>query len=164
MSKLKTLEDLFYHELRDLYSAESQLIDALPKMVKEVSNSDLRNALENHLEETKQHKQRLEEISKQLDIKIEGETCHAMKGLIREAKSFISEDADPEVMDAGIIADAQRVEHYEIAAYGTAIEFAKQIGKNDIADKLYKTLEDERSADTKLTALAKRQVNLEADI
>lgn len=164
MNKLKTLEDLFYHELRDLYSAETQMIDALPKMMQEVSNNDLKEALEHHLKETKQHKQRLEEISKDLDFNIEGETCEAMKGLIREAKSFISEDADEDVRDAGIISDAQRVEHYEIAAYGSAIAHAKQIGKNDIADKLHATLEQEKSADLKLTTLAKKQVNQEAQV
>lgn len=164
MNKLKTLEDLFYHELRDLYSAETQMIDALPKMMQEVSNNDLKEALEHHLKETKQHKQRLEEISKDLDFSIEGETCEAMKGLIREAKSFIAEDADEDVRDAGIISDAQRVEHYEIAAYGSAIAHAKQIGKNDIADKLHTTLEQEKSADLKLTTLAKKQINQEAQV
>src|SRR5690606_13185588 len=132
-------------------SAETQLIDALPKMAGEVTNSDLKAALEQHLQETKQHRQRLEEISKDLNVKIEGVTCEAMKGLIREAKSFIAEDAEDHVRDAGIIAYAQRIEHYEIAAYGSAIEHAKTIGMNGVAEKLHVTLEQEKSADLKLT-------------
>lgn len=163
MSKLKSLEDLFHHQLRDLYSAEKQLIEALPKMAKEASNEHLRKAFESHLEETKTHKQRLEEVAEELDIKITGETCEAMKGLIREAKSFISEDATDDVMDAGLIADAQRVEHYEIAGYGSVVEYAKTLGKDSVAKKLHKTLEEEKATDEKLTKLAKKEANPQAN-
>lgn len=162
MSKLKTLEDLFHHQLKDLYSAETQLISALPKMIDEASDKKLKDAFKSHLEETKRHQERLEEIADSLDINIKGETCKAMQGLIREAKSFISEDASATVRDAGIIADAQRIEHYEIAAYGATVEFAKTLGKDDIAKKLHETLDEEFSADDKLTKIAKDHVNKEA--
>lgn len=162
MSKLKTLEDLFHHQLKDLYSAESQLIEAIPKMVEEASHADLKKAFKDHLEETKNHKKRLEEVAKELDFDITGETCKAMKGLIREAKSFISEDATSAVRDAGIIADAQRVEHYEIAGYGAVVEYAKDLGHDSVAKKLHSTLEEEKSANEKLTKIATKKANQKA--
>src|SRR5690625_4635653 len=125
MAKLNNLEDLFHHQLRDLYSAEKQLIKALPNMQEEAHNDDLREAFGAHLKETKNHKERLDEIADILDVKLSGDTCEAMMGLIEEAEAFISEDAAPDVRDAGLIADAQRIEHYEISAYGTAQQYAE---------------------------------------
>lgn len=162
MGKLNNLEDLFHHQLKDLYSAEKQLIDALPKMKKEANNDSLKKAFESHLEETKNQKKRLDEIADMLDLDLSGETCEAMKGLIEEAEEFISEDATPEVRDAGLIADAQRVEHYEISGYGTAVRYAEALGHEEAADKLQETLDEESSADEKLNDLAVDNVNKQA--
>ncbi len=159
---MKNLEDLFEHQLKDLYSAESQLVDAIPKMVKAAHDSQLKKAFENHLEETKTHKKRLEEICEELSIKPTGEECKAMKGLVKEAESMISEKANDEVKDAGLIAEAQRVEHYEISGYGTAVRFAKELGHDSIAKKLQKTLDEEYNADQKLDDLAERRLNVKA--
>lgn len=162
MSKLNNLEDLFHHQLRDIYSAETQLVKALPEMVEHTNNDQLKSALEEHLEETKEQVSRLEEIGEKLDIKLTGDTCEAMKGLINEAKDFVSEDAEEHVRDAGLIADAQRIEHYEISAYGTVREYAKALGKDDVAKKLNTTLEEESSADEKLNKLAIESINKKA--
>ena len=159
---MKTLEDLFEHQLQDLYSAESQLVDALPKMAKEASDNDLKKAFENHLEETKEHKIMVKDICDELDVSASGETCKAMKGLIKEAESFIDEVKDAEVKDAGLIAEAQRVEHYEISAYGTAVRYAKELGHKDIAKKLQKILDEEYNADGKLNKLAESRLNRKA--
>lgn len=162
MGKLKNLEDLFHHHLKDVYSAEKQLIKALPNMIENSSTDDLKNAFEEHLEETKEHKNRLDEIGDDLGIDLSGETCDAMKGLIKEAEDFIKENPDLDVKDAGIIADAQRVEHYEISAYGTLVTYAKGVGNNDAAKILKKTLDEEKAADEKLNKLAKESVNPQA--
>lgn len=162
MGKLKNLEDLFHHQLKDLYSAEKQLIKALPKMQKEADNDDLKEAIEEHLEETENQKDRLDEIAEMLDVDLSGDTCEAMKGLIEEAEDFISEDAEPEVRDAGIIADAQRVEHYEISAYGTAVHYAEALNLDDVAKKLQETLDEESAADEKLNKLAVDNINKQA--
>ena len=159
---MKTLKDLFEHQLKDLYSAESQLIKALPEMVKNSSHKELKNSFESHLEETKEQKDRLVEICDQLGIKPSGEECKAMKGLIEEAKSFLEEDAETDVRDAGIIAEAQRIEHYEISGYGTAVRYAKELGYSEIARMLQKTLDEEYSADQKLDDLAIGRINVEA--
>lgn len=159
---MKNLEDLFEHQLKDLYSAESQLVVAIPKMVKAAHDSQLIKAFEKHLEETKNHKKRLEEICEELSIKPTGEECKAMKGLVKEAESMIEEKADPEVKDAGLIAEAQRVEHYEISGYGTAVRFAKELGHESISKKLQKTLDEEYNADQKLDDLAERRLNVKA--
>ncbi len=159
---MKNLEELFEHQLKDLYSAETQLIDALPKMVKAAHDAQLKKAFEGHLEETKTHKDRIEEICKELSIKPTGEKCKAMEGLIKEAQSMIEEKADPEVKDAGLIAEAQRVEHYEISGYGTAVRFAKELGHDSIAKKLQKTLDEEYNADQKLDDLAEKRLNKKA--
>ncbi|MGE5943398.1 MAG: ferritin-like domain-containing protein [Flavobacteriales bacterium] len=159
---MKTLKDLFEHQLQDLYSAESQLIDALPKMVKEANDSQLKKAFEDHLEETKGHKKRIEEICDELEMSPDGDTCKAMKGLIKEAESFIEEVNDKEVKDAGLIAEAQRVEHYEISGYGTAARYAKELGYDNIAAKLKKTLDEEYNADGKLDKLAEGRLNRKA--
>ncbi len=159
---MKTLEELFEHQLKDLYSAETQLVDALPKMAEKANDSKLQKAFESHLEETKEHKSRLETICKELDISPKGETCKAMEGLIREAKSFISEADTDEIMDAGLIAEAQRVEHYEISGYGTAVRYAKELGHHDIAERLRMTLDEEYEADEKLNELAEGRLNKKA--
>jgi|SRR5690625_818647 len=162
MAKLNNLDDLFHHQLKDLYSAEKQLIKALPKMQKEAHNDDLKEAFEAHLEETKNHKERLDEIADNLDVKISGDTCEAMKGLIEEAEEFISENATPEVRDAGLIADAQRIEHYEISAYGTAQQYAKALNLDEAAEKLQQTLDEESATDEKLNKLAIDNINKHA--
>lgn len=161
--KLKTLHDLFVHELKDLYSAETQLVKALPKMAKAATNEELRAGFEEHLEETKNHVARLEEIAEACECKLSGHTCKAMKGLIEEGSELISEDADDHVRDAGLIGAAQRVEHYEIAAYGTARALAKALGHDEAADLLEETLEEEKATDEKLTELAESTVNAEAE-
>src|SRR3954471_10429499 len=130
--KLKTLHDLFLHELKDLYSAENQLIKALPKMAKAATNEELKAGFEEHLEQTKGHVERLEQIAEKLGVKLTGHKCKAMEGLIEEGSEMISEDAEDSVRDAGLIGAAQRVEHYEIAGYGTARALAQQIGHSDI--------------------------------
>jgi ferritin-like metal-binding protein YciE len=160
--KLKTLQDLFVHELKDLHSAETQLVKALPKMAKAATNDDLRAGFEEHLEETKNHVARLEEIAEAGDYKLTGHTCKAMKGLIEEGSELISEDADDNVRDAGLIGAAQRVEHYEIAAYGTARALAKLLGHDEAADLLGETLDEEKATDEKLTELAESAINAEA--
>lgn len=159
---MKDLKELFEHQLKDLYSAESQLIKALPKMVKNAHDKKLKEAFEGHLEETREHKERLSEICKELGIKPTGETCKAMKGLIEEAEDFLKEDASEEVRDAGLIADAQRVEHYEISGYGTVVRYAKELGHKDIARKLQETLDEEYNADNKLDKLAESRLNKKA--
>lgn len=164
MKNLKNLEDLFYHQLRDIYSAEMQLVDALPQMMKEATNNKLKKLFADHLEETKNQVERLVEIRKQLGIKLTGETCKGMKGLISEAKSFISESADDNVRDAGLIADAQRIEHYEISAYGTVIEYAKALGEAAIANELTYSLKEEREADELLTKMAVEAINIKAKV
>ncbi len=159
---MKNLKDLFEHQLKDLYSAETQLLKALPKMAENATDAKLKKTFEAHLEETKEHQQRLEEICKELEIKPTGETCKAMKGLIAEAEAFLKEDAEKEVRDAGLIADAQRVEHYEISGYGTVVRYAKELGYNSIAKKLQKTLDEEYKADEKLDKLAEGRLNKKA--
>ena len=159
---MKNLNELFEHQLKDLYSAETQLIEALPKMASNANDSKLKDAFKSHLEETKGQKKRLEEICGELDIDPEGEKCKAMEGLIKEAESFIEEAGDDDVMDAGLIAEAQRVEHYEISGYGTAVRYAKELGHDDIADKLQETLDEEYDADQTLDDLAEGRLNKEA--
>ena len=159
---MKNLQELFEHQLKDLYNAEGQLIKALPKMVKKANDAKLKEAFESHLEETKEQKTRLEEICKELKIKPTGEKCHAMEGLIKEAEGFMEEAEADDVMDAGLIAEAQRVEHYEIAGYGTAVRFAKELGHKEIAAKLQKTLDEEYNADNKLDKLAEGRINKKA--
>ncbi len=160
--KLSSLTDLLHHELKDLYSAETQLVKALPKMAKAATNEDLKAGFEEHLEQTKGHVSRLEEIAETLDIKLTGHVCKAMKGLIEEGGEMIEEDAEDTVRDAGLIGAAQRVEHYEIAGYGTARCLAETLGHDDVAKLLQETLEEERETDEKLTELAESAINAEA--
>lgn len=159
---MRNLKDLFEHQLKDLYSAESQLINALPKMAKNANNEKLKSAFEKHLDETRGHKRRLEEICDDLGIKPTGEECKAMKGLVKEAESFLEEDTEKDVRDAGLIAEAQRVEHYEISGYGTAARYARELEHSDIAAKLKETLDEEYKTDDLLTKLAENRLNKEA--
>jgi len=159
---LRTMEDLLVHELKDLYNAENQIVKALPKMVKAANSPELQKAFEDHLEETKNQVQRLEEIFQQLELPQRGKKCKAMEGLLEEGKDVVDEDAEPHVKDAALIAAAQRVEHYEIAGYGTAQAFAKLLGHETIAELLHQTLEEEKGADVKLTQLAETAINMEA--
>ncbi|WP_299153333.1 ferritin-like domain-containing protein [uncultured Christiangramia sp.] len=159
---MKNLKDLFEHQLKDLYSAETQLLKALPKMAENATDAKLKKAFEAHLEETREHQQRLEEVCEELEIKPTGETCKAMKGLIAEAEAFLKEGAEKAVRDAGLIADAQRVEHYEISGYGTVVRYAKELGYDSIAKKLQKTLDEEYKADEKLDKLAEGRLNKKA--
>jgi ferritin-like metal-binding protein YciE len=157
-----SLRDLFVKELQDLYSAEQQLVAALPKMAKAARSTGLRDAFQSHLAETRGHVQRLEQVFKALKLRPESKTCKAMKGLISEGSEWMSEHATPGVMDAGLIAAAQRVEHYEIAGYGCVRTYAKLLGESAVAKLLQQTLDEEGAADKKLTQLAKR-INVQAD-
>lgn len=163
MVAMNDLQDLYVEELRDLYSAESQLVKALPKMAKAATNPQLRQAFEEHLEQTQAHVNRLEQIFEKLGEKPKGKTCYGMKGLLEEGKETMSEDAEPEVLDAGLIAAAQRVEHYEIAGYGTVRTYAKMLGDTDAAKLLQQTLDEEGETDKKLTKLAVSTINVEAE-
>lgn len=160
--KLKTLEDLFLHELKDLYSAENQLVKALPKMAKAATNEELKAGFEEHLEQTKGHVDRLEQIAEQLGVKLGGHKCKAMEGLVEEGAELIDEDAEDVIRDAGLIGAAQRVEHYEMAGYGTAIALATGLGHEDAVELLQQTLEEEKETDAKLTELAESTINVEA--
>jgi ferritin-like metal-binding protein YciE len=160
--KLESLHDLFVEELKDLYNAEIQLTRALPKMAKAASAEDLRTAFEDHLTETEHHVQRLERIFKQLDANPKGKKCKAMVGLIEEGKEIMEEDAEDAVKDAALISAAQRVEHYEIAGYGTVRTYAQLLGFDEAANLLQETLDEEGAADKKLTELA-QNINVEAE-
>ena len=152
--QLQSLQDVFTHEIQDLYDAENQLLQALPKMAQAASNQELREAFEHHLDETRDHVQRLEEIFGQLGISGSGETCEAMRGLIKEGDKTIAIDGDPTAKDAALIAAAQRVEHYEIAAYGTARTLAGELDHEEAQDLLDQTLDEESNADKLLTKIA----------
>ncbi len=162
MAAMKTLEDLFIKELRDVYDAERQISKALPKMVKAADNDKLRSALEEHHQQTLEQIERLEKAFEELDTRARGTRCHGMAGLIEEGQELLQEEAEPDVMDAGLIAAAQKVEHYEIAAYGTLVTFARTLGHGKVADLLNKNLTEEKEADRKLTQLAEGRVNQSA--
>ena len=159
--KLESLRDLFIDELKDLYNAENQLVKALPKMAKAASSAELRQAFHSHLTETKTHVERLEQIFTAFDASPNGKKCKAMEGLVEEGSEMIHEDAEPEVMDAGLIAAAQRVEHYEMAGYGCVRTYAQLLGETKAVGLLQQTLDEEGAADKKLTALSK-QINVDA--
>lgn len=160
--KLESLQDLLVDELKDLYSAEKQLVKAIPKMAKNAASDELREAFTSHLEETKTQVERLEDIFKRLDAGTRGKKCKAMEGLIEEGAELLKEEGDASVKDAAIIAAAQKVEHYEIAGYGCARTFAERLGLNDIAAILQESLDEEGNADKKLTQIAEGVVNEEA--
>jgi ferritin-like metal-binding protein YciE len=160
--KLDTLKTLYLDELRDLYNAEQQLVKALPKMAKAASSEELQDAFEKHLEQTKTHVERLEEVFEDIGEKPKGKTCKAMKGLIEEGSEILKENGEESVIDAGIIVAAQKVEHYEIAAYGSVRTFAQLLGKDKSADLLQTTLDEESEANELLNKLAEDIVNPEA--
>jgi ferritin-like metal-binding protein YciE len=157
--KLDNLRKLYIEELRDLYSAENQLLKALPKMAKGAASTELKQAFENHLEETEGHVERLEDIFEDLDETPKGKTCQAMKGLVEEGSEILEEEGEESVLDAGIIAAAQKVEHYEIASYGTVRTFAELLGQKEAVKLLQQTLDEEGAADEKLNDLAENIVN-----
>ena len=157
--QLTNLKDVLVHELKDLYSAEKQLIEALPRVAKAASSAKLKNAIEKHLEVTKKQLTRIEEAGKSIGATVTGHTCEGMKGLVKEADGLIKENEKSEALDAALISAAQRIEHYEIAAYGSAVEFAKELGHDDVASMLQKTLDEEGKADKELTAIAESSVN-----
>ena len=160
--KLDTLEKLYISELRDLYSAENQLLKALPKMATGATSPELKEAFETHLEQTKGHVERLEELFEQLDESPKGKTCHAMKGLIEEGSEILKEEGENSVLDAGMIVAAQKVEHYEIASYGSVRSFANLLGKPEEAKLLQATLDEESETNEILNRLAETIVNPEA--
>jgi ferritin-like metal-binding protein YciE len=162
MAKLNSLEDLLVEQLQDLYDAEHQITKALPKMAKAAASSELQQAFQMHLQQTENHIKRLEQVFDMLGQKAKGKTCEAMKGLIKEGDELMSENATAEVLDAGLIASAQRVEHYEMAGYGSVRTWAQQLGKQEAAKLLQQTLDEEGATDHKLTQLAERMVNTRA--
>ena len=154
------LDELLQDELKDLYRAENQIIKALPKMIKASESPDLKRAFERHLEETRRQVERLDQISDELDVKLTGKKCKGMEGLLEEGKEMIAE-LDEENMDAGLIGAAQKVEHYEIASYGTARTHADMLGYRRVAKLLQQTLDEEAATDKKLTSLAESVINVE---
>jgi len=161
MAKLKSLKDFLIEELKDLYSAEKQLIKALPKMVKAATSSELKEAFQNHLQETENQVRRLEEVSKIVGKGLSGKKCVAMEGLVEEGKEIIEEDMEPEVRDVALIAAGQKVEHYEIASYGCARTYARLLGLNDAEELLQETLDEEGNANKLLTEIS-QSLNVEA--
>jgi len=159
----KTLTDLFHDQLQDAYSAETQLTKALPKMAKAAASPELRAGFEQHLAETKNQLSRLEKVCHQVGCKTGSNTCEAMEGLIEEGEEVMGLGLDKDAQDAGLIAAAQKVEHYEIALYGTLCAFAKQLGHQDAAKILHETLDEEKRNDEKLTQIAERAVNPKAN-
>src|ERR1043166_1412615 len=162
MAEAGTLHDAFIDELRDTYDAEKQLTKALPKLAKASSNPKLRQAFESHLKETEGQIARLEQVFESLDEKVRGKHCDGIAGIIEEGKSILEEDFDEATMDACLIAAGQRAEHYEMAAYGTLVAWARGMGHTEGADLLQETLEEEKAADKKLTSIAESGINQEA--
>ena len=160
---MDTLDELLEEELKDIYSAEKQLLKAMPRMAKKASSPELKTALEEHLRVTEGQVQRLEQVFEALGKPAKAKTCKAMQGLLEEAKEIMGEDASPSVLDAGIIAAAQKVEHYEIASYGTVRTWARLCGQEEAAGLLQQTLDEEGEADQRLTQLAENLVNPQAE-
>ena len=161
-SKMATLEDLYTDLLKDLYSAEKQLVKALPKMAKNAQSPDLQKAFQEHLRQTEGQVERIERIFSDMDGSPRGKKCVGMEGLIEEGNELLQEDTEPDVLDAGLIAAAQKVEHYEIAGYGTARAWAQRLGYDKAARLLQQTLEEESMANEKLTKIAESHINMEA--
>jgi ferritin-like metal-binding protein YciE len=159
---IKNMDDLFVHTLQDIYYAENQILKSLPDMIEKSSDKELSMGLKNHLEETKNHVARLEQVFKLHGTQPQGVDCPAIDGIIEEADEIVGEIDDKEVLDAAIIAAAQAVEHYEITRYGTLVAWAHQLGRDDCAAILQKTLEEEKAADKKLTVVAEGKVNRKA--
>lgn len=160
--KINSLHDLYLTELKDLYDAENRITKALPKMAEAANSQELRNAFEQHLQQTRRHTERLEQIFQQLDESPKGHKCKGIGGIIDEGEDMMDEDAPAAVSDAALIAAAQRVEHYEIAAYGTVRTYARRLGFEDQASLLNETLQEEGETDKKLTSLAESYINEEA--
>src|SRR3954471_9773959 len=160
--KLDSFESLFEEQLQDLYDAEQRLTKALPKMAQASNNSSLKSAFQEHLRQTQNHVSRLEQVFKMLGKSAQSKTCEAMKGLVEEGDEMVSAKGDPNVKDAALIAAAQRVEHYEIAGYGTARTFARRLGKQEAVRLLQETLDEEGATDKKLTQLAEPTINVQA--
>jgi len=160
--KMESLRGLYVEELQDLYSAETQITKALPNMAKAATNQALKDAFESHLEETKQQIERLDQIFEELGESSKGKTCEGMKGLLKEGDALMKEDADPEVLDAGLISAAQRVEHYEMAGYGTVRTYAELLGEEEAVTLLETTLKEEKAADSKLSKVANK-INVQAN-
>lgn len=160
--KLENLHDLFVNELKDIYHAEKQLVKALPKIAKKTHSQRLRSAVEKHLEQTKNHVERIESIFEMIGKSATGKTCKAMEGLLEEGQEILSEDASPATKDAGIICASQKVEHYEIASYGCLRTFANHLGLDKAAELLGQTLKEEEETDRLLTELAESEINVEA--
>jgi|ERR1700680_2928584 len=156
---MKTMDDLFLHLLKDIYYAEKQILKALPKMAKATETPALKKAFENHLRETEDQVERLERVFEELGKPARGVRCDAIEGLIKEGKEVMKEAEEPKVLDAGLLAGAQAVEHYEISRYGTLIAWAEELGRSNIVAALTKTLEEEKAADKLLTEIAKTNVN-----
>lgn len=159
---IESLQDLYVEELRDIYSAEHQIMKALPQLAAGANNPELRAAFEEHLQVTREQVRRLDSIFTELDQKATGKKCKGMQGLIEEGREVLEEDADPDVRDAALIASAQRVEHYEIAAYGTVRNYARQLGLTSQVDLLQRTLDEEGETDKRLTSLAEKGINEQA--
>ncbi|AKD54784.1 ferritin-like domain-containing protein [Spirosoma radiotolerans] len=159
---MKTMQEFMEHTIQDLYSAEMQALETMPQLMERAQNDQLRQAFQTHQRETEQQVKRLEQIAQQMGIDPDGETCMAMQGLIDEAQDLLSQLEDDQLADAAIIGAAQKMEHYEIAAYGTARTLAQQAGQTEIADLLAQTLQEEKSTDEKLTTIATRTVNQQA--
>jgi ferritin-like metal-binding protein YciE len=162
MAGVESLDELLQDELKDLYDAEKQLTKALPKLAKKASNEELKQAFEEHLRQTEQHIERLEQAFEHLDVPAKGKKCDGIRGIIQEGESQLREAEDDATRDALMIASAQKVEHYEIAAYGTVCTWANRLGRNEVASILEETLEEEKDADKKLTQIAESMVNPEA--
>ena len=160
--KITTLEDLLFDELNAIYSAENQVINILPRMAKTAGSDDLQTLLEDHLEQTHTHVQRLEQICEALNVKPRGKKCLGMEGIIEEGREMLENETEREPLEAALIGIAQRVEHYEIAAYGTARAHARQLGFMKAVEVLGETLEEEKQADRQFTKLAQNQVNVQA--
>ena len=160
--KIKSMKDLLLDELHDLYGAENQILEALPKMIKAASNEQLRSAFETHLEQTKNQVTRLEQAFEKLGASAKKKTCEGIKGIAEECEDLIDAEPEAEILDAGLIAAGQKVEHYEMAGYGSVRTWAQQLGLHEVASLLQQTLEEEKATDRKLTQLAESMVNQEA--
>jgi ferritin-like metal-binding protein YciE len=157
---MENLQELFEEQIQDLYSGESQIIDALPDMIEAAKDRELRSALEQHLEETKEQKKRLEQIARDFDFEPDGQTCKGMEGILEEGEELVENEAEEDdTRDAAIVAAAQRVEHYEMAGYGTARTYARMLGHEEVAKVLQATLDEEHEANDKLTRIAESHVN-----
>jgi len=161
--QMETLRDLYVEELKDLWSAENQILKALPKMIKAATHPKLKKAFAKHEKQTRMHVTRLERICKQLDVSPRGKKCEGMEGLLKEGSSLIKERPDKDVLDAGLITAAQHVEHYEMAGYGTCRTWARTLGYESQAQLLQTTLDEEQQTDLDLTALAETSVNIDAE-